>query len=510
VELRLTEPDGTVLKVVEADNLITDVAVRRSLWYMLTGQPGMASLIGAGHGTVTQSNVKVSTGVGTMGFYAMGTEVDVTPETFLPPYVDRTLTGLSPDVLFYSTGGATEVSNQMVRDRAYLNLDTAEYCFDFMKTAGAYTIKSLCVGRSHAERASTIGHVVQPVVRNASLFPVNLLAPYLLEYGQVGESDEPEDVYLWKYLSGSLYRFQLTGNRSEELTTISNAVCPVPNLAGAVVTQRKAVNANYFLGCQVYNMTTSGTTVTSTIQYIASSTFRTTSGVSSFTIPFSRMPDVAANIMPGGNLCAVMVYRPDTDVFEVFQTVSFGDHGDAGFGFNVQKAVISGLDDIATRTVTIVDLGVLPYAIGNYNGNTYSYVVPGFYDAVDEQYYLPYYHVLSPSNTQVTVGDSAFTPGIIYDKDFTAVKGNTVMRTSTSYMYPFARLDGKVRQIWPGDSGALGSSATPYFESTQLFSALNLPEPLVKPADKVLHIIYKYKLVGELISDEGDSDGGLE
>src|SRR5574344_1215334 len=82
----------------------------------------------------------------------MKDEIDITDETFMPPYITEDLLSLNDKVTFYGDPAVTsESSNVMIPflDRCYFDYVNKELVFEYRKSTGTGTVKSVCIGRKH-------------------------------------------------------------------------------------------------------------------------------------------------------------------------------------------------------------------------------------------------------------------------------------------------------------------------------------------------------------------------
>jgi hypothetical protein len=380
--------------------------------------------------------------------------------------------------------------------------DGAEYTIDYIKNSGTGTVKSLCVGRIHSEMVSTFQTFVADINRNLTWQAAAPQLQYLLEH-KSGKS------FLWKNIgTTAVYKFDLTDKTSPIIRAVPNAsswggynttgglafttgdvgsetVTAIRFNAPSIVAASNRVNvpivaslpANFFVNATVTALTT-----------IA------------FDLPQDDI-DNGTTLIPN-----VTAYHPvmlmgqdstDADpTIEIFQTVGIGPDG-----FKVMRAVLS---NILNPTSIVVDIDeetyTFPVAIGNYYYSSFDVSdLLGYYeekgvDGVDSEYYLPYTQVWQ-NNAAKGVANASFTPGIVVDKDLTTAGKRFIYRSGTAFPYitPFAKIEGKVRQMCPASAAA--NQGWVYPTNTQVFSAIQLPEPVEKTADKTLHIIYKYRLV---------------
>jgi hypothetical protein len=408
-----------------------------------------------------------------------------------PPYVLDDLYTMTDDVEVFG-GNTGNHERSLTLNASYMDLKTSTVTADFTRTFGENTIKSIVIGRIHSDRNAHFVIHMYPELRNAVWGSLNFLAPYMVEHKETGS-------YLWKYVSGTLYQFDLTKYSVSVLKTIDKTTCGVSVLGGGVAVTRGITGSESTIGFRAAYASYVDTTITDRLYYTLD--FYTAVTTNNVAIPFS----MTAGAIAGGATLAtivypVIVYLPHEDKMQVFRTVSYGDHGEDGFGCNVQVATFSGISTPASMTFEVDDLGVLPYGIGNFTATpSEASTISGYFDVDEELYYLPY--VLRVVNGVVkTVAYSSFTPGIVYDRDFGVSGKSFVLRAypdnKQTRAYPIVKVGDEIRQVHANGYETTDPtiSGFSYALFTDVFSAINLPETVFKPADKILHIIYKYKL----------------
>ncbi|MDR2170659.1 MAG: hypothetical protein LBP59_10995 [Planctomycetaceae bacterium] len=487
VEVRIVDRKGNIEKRVIGSNFITNVGKQVAIERIVRGISPLSALFQGSHTATTPytTNVYSTTNPSTMGLYLMSDEIDEDVDMVIPPYVQPNLTSLTSNVPFYGTSAVGETDKLLIPSASYLDPDTGDYAIDFVKNYGVATIKSISVGRIHGEKNSNFGLWMHEQMRNPTWVGWNLTAPYLLEHRTTGS-------FLWKYYSGYMFQVDLSNMATPVARSISGTACGIPGVSSGIAVTTGPAGEEKTIGYRAIYSSATSTTHTVNLQYTTA--FYTATSVATKPIVFTLRDSVSAGATNvGSSSQPVIVYLPETNQIQVFQTLSYGNHGDDGYGCNVQVATISGIDDPANMTYEIEDLGILDYGIGNHSSSGENYSLQGYYDVENERYYLPYAYVKNHATSVVSVIDSTFTPGIIYDAEFTAPLRRIIMRISTSQSCPFILVDGKIRQIWANSSGQ--NIGFPYVRLSQVFSAINLPEPVTKPSDKILHVIYKYRLM---------------
>jgi hypothetical protein len=156
----------------------------------------------------------------------------------------------------------------------------------------------------------------------------------------------------------------------------------------------------------------------------------------------------------------------------------------AGSGCYVQKAVIDTLNPTA---VAPVEVGWLPYAIGNFNA-TY---VHGFYH--DAKYYLPYcYEYIPSTDNSIAVATSNYLPGVVFSNDFETEHNKYMARYGQSGGYElwWGLNDSGVTQFQPFNN----TTDLMYFKVSRVMAGLDLDVPITKGIKDVLRMTYKFKI----------------
>ncbi len=463
IEVVLEDRDGKVKERQIVTNAITE-AYERYVFYDMLNAGTLSSLLRSN--TRSGFNFLTRTLPSLFGLYAMNHDIDIKRDTFLPPYVGDNQTALADGVSFYNVGGSvTESTQEMipVDQRCYFDKAKKEFVLEYVKNTGVGTVKSVCVGRSHAIKTDKFSVALTETAMPSTWLSGN--ANYLLEH-------TTDATLLWKTNGSSwTWRNNLV-TRSNE--AIGGAVC-----AGVV--------SSYFGGLVVGNvvskaakLSASGDTHVVRLTYV--NNFRTSSTAGTKDITFTCREEMTVNtaVQP------VLVYRPAQNKLEIFVTLSTGDH-DGTFGCNLQKAVVGNLDDPANLTVEIEDLGILPYAVSNWTSASVGYYLTGFFH--DGKYYLPVYAVTDDFGKMTVTAEAAFQTGIVVSSDFSTVHNTVNFRTATaSEVNAFVLTDGGVVQC------RVNAPTIPYVHLSQVLSGSNLPQPVTKNVDDVLRIIYRYRL----------------
>jgi hypothetical protein len=463
IEVVVEDRQGNVKSRQKVTNAITDAFLRYAFYDMLNG--GTLSGVLRSN-TRTGYNLLARTVPSTLGIYALDHAIDVKAETFLPPYVTSNLNTLDPGVTFYNVGGNTVEDSQVmipVDQRCYFDHTKRELVVEYVKNTGMGTVKSVCVGRSHLLKTQ-----LYSVTQTETAIPNQWLATstnYLVE------NHPTNGTSLWKAAStAAQYRFNL---KNRTMDTFNSSPL-YSNITAAVTVGGIVVGDHLF---KAIKQAASGSTYTIRLNYVQN--FRTAATVAT--------KDVSVTCQEGMSILTdsipVMVYRQDTDVLEIFVTTSAGDHG--GGGFNVQKVVVTGLDNPATMATETVDLGLLPYNISNF-GTTAAIFLSGYFDG--EHYYLPYTSTIDTQGKIDVIAENAFQNGIIVSKDFKTISRVFNMRSATTTPNLIVRADTGLLQC------QANATNIPYIFLSQVVSGANLPEPSVKELDDVLRILYRYRV----------------
>jgi hypothetical protein len=183
---------------------------------------------------------------------------------------------------------------------------------------------------------------------------------------------------------------------------------------------------------------------------------------------------------------------------ELWVTVTEGLHANGEYGYGWYRARISSVSNPDELTIEYDYLGVFPYSVAIWDYSP-PYSVHGLYH--EGKYYLPYtYRMINGVST--VINDAWFTSGLVLNAEVTEspvidsleVEREVIYRVHTDWnrvSVPVV-VNGQVQKICPTIGGAGGGF--PYMDVGQVFSAFNLPQEVIKPADKTLHIVYEYRL----------------
>ena len=466
IEVLVEDRDGNVTQRQIVTNTISE-AYERYMFYDMMTTGNLSNLLRSN--TRSGFNFLTRTIPASFGLYAMDCDIALQKNTFLPPYVGDNLTSLSPSVSFYNVGGtSTESTQEMlpVDLRCFYDKSKKEYVFEYTKNTGVGTVKSVCVGRSHTVKADKFS-VALAENATPSTWQTGTIN-YFLEHTTTGSC-------IWKGNTNTVWRNDLV-TRSV-LETISGTVC-AGNLANAsLVGGLVAGNVLYKAAKQ------SAADDTHVVRLSFINRFRTSSTIGTKDITFTCRAGMSVNT----TVTPVMVMRPDRNKLEIFVTLSIGDH-DGTVGCNLQKAVISNLDDPVNLTIEIEDLGILPYAVSNWTATTVGHYLTGFHH--DGKYYLPVYGVTNDDGNLITTADAAFQTGLVVPENFSTVLNNVSFRTSTANEFnAFVLTDDGVVQC------RANAPTIPYVHMSQILSGTNLPTAVTKSVDDVLRIIYRYRIL---------------
>ena len=471
LEVIVEDPNGNVKSRQVVPNAITDGFLRYTFYDMMNAGATLNNVLRS-H-TRTGYNFLSRVAPTNHGIYAMGSDIDIRYETFVPPYVDGRLTALHPDVVFYNVDGSmTETSLVMipVDQRCYFDHSRRELVVEYVKNTGRGSVKSICVGRSHSASAQMYSvSLAETAVPDH--WKATAAGSYLIEHHQTGGTS------LWKTVSATAgqYRFNL---KSRTVEDFSNSALHT-NITAAATVGGIVVGNHLF---KAVKQAASGSSYTLRLGYVLN--FRTASSVVNKDIVLTARAGATVRT----DTHPVMVYRTDTGELEIFVTMSLGQREeDNHYGFNLYKVIVSGLDNPATMETETVNLGFLPYAVSCHDTTGPLYVT-GYFDGTS--YYLPYNLVVHDPVFGLVANTSAaaFQNGIVISENFKTVSRLFNTRSLNTTPNLIVRADTGLLQC----QAALGT--IPYIFLSQVVSGTNLPVPSVKEPDDVLRIIYRYKI----------------
>jgi hypothetical protein len=506
ITVQIEDKTGKVKESCTVENTITDAFLKRLL---------ISSFMQSNVAAALRSVSKPSTGQyvtyldsGTFGVYALNKEIDVISETVIPPYVLTNMSSIDPSVTFYNNGASiTETGSELipVDNRSnYSRLSgTHSFTFEYIKNSGVGSVRSICVGRHYNNPQNHTGTLIgeaiyQPMWTTGTV-------EYFLEHWITGTptalcpKGNQQGTTVWKQVSSSS---QFSANFvTKQITTYANS-----NLSANLL------NAN-LVGGHVFN--NSGTYVvikaTRTSSTTTSVTIRLTYCINMIGSTTVSTRDIVVNIPDGETYSInahdpVMVSRPDNGTLEIWFTISNGelivDTETTIYGARIYKIVIDTPTDPASSGYEIVDVGIMPYVVGQYSNINVGYYLSGFYFAdlqnndaakTDNEepsgvYYLPVVgHVTQSYTGQYNNSSAAY--GIKVNEDLTVVYGDYFARTGTA---------STIASPVFTDVGVLycyvNSTTMYYVNLSGVVSGANLPQTLTKGADDVLRLIYEYSV----------------
>jgi hypothetical protein len=461
IEVRLEDRFGGLKKREIVDNTITDAYLKYVLYDCMT----LANLVAVTRATASGSLI-ASAVPNKFGIYAMSEPIVVNPDTYLPPYVDESRTGLHPSVSFYNVAGATTEASQVmipVDTRCFYDRAKLELTMEYVKNTYAGTVRSIAIGRDFATANLNFSTQQKDVAMPADFYSTT--ANYVLEHtandGTIVRKPVGTNELFTVNLKTKLYSRETNATGFNNVTTYFGAL---------------AMNGHLF---KVAKKSASGSIYTVTLTYLKDYlTAANTAATLDIAVPTRENMSVNTTVVP------VLVSRASLNKLEVFITMSTGNHG-GQIGANVKKVVVD-VSDIDNITYDVVDMGVIKYAISGF-GTVVGQYYTGLYH--NNKYYLPYYYVVKPDGTAAGATVTAFQEGVVMSSDFSAVLNVVNVRFAANSCQHHVITDtDEVIQMWP-------NLATPYVVRVgQLISGANLENPITKGENDVLRLIYKYRI----------------
>lgn len=474
IEVILEDRKGRIKARESHKNTITEAYLRHVFYNMLTvgmsddsyyGSSGLAKVLQSALYSSDYSpngNLLFRSAPTEYGIYAMNKTIDVQPDTFVPPYVSGNHTALDSSVTFYNVNGAASENSQvMVPSRCVYDNDNVQFIAEYIKNTGAGTVQSVCIGRNHSNRQL---HFASKMKDSNPVDGWSLGAgDFMLEHGT-------DFTKVWKKAgTGYVYRCDFKNKTVE-------------TLSGSSLTSNLSSNPWLVVGNVIFRVQLSSASgSTHVVRLYYRNNFQTSTTEAYKDITFTKRTDATLRT----DTYPVLVYRPDTNKLEIFVTLSIGNHADGGYGCNVWKASVDNLENPASMTSTLTDMGVIPYAVCTRNSTSNTDQYTGlFYDG---KYYLSYGFFTENGNTY-QMNDSTYNPGIIASPDLTVIHKLINYQNNQTYPnVPVICADG-VHQF------QLNLTDMPRVFLSQIVSGANLTTPITKTADDVLKIRYKYKL----------------
>jgi hypothetical protein len=460
IEVILEDKSGKVKQREVVENTITDAYLKYVL-YQCMSLTNLANATRQGTGGLISADAPNK-----FGIYVMSEPVKVSPDTYLPPYVDESRRGLSPLVSFYNNGGTTTESSQEmipVDARCYYDRSKLEYTLEYVKNTYAGVVRSIVIGRGHDSEPRFF------VVRQKDVNMPNDLysttANYVLEHtadGTVIRKPIGTNEVITANPATNLYTRTVNANGFNNITAQFGAL---------------AVNGHLF---KAVKKSASGETYTVTLTYLKDYlTAANTAANLDIAVPARSGMTVNTTVWP------VMVSRADQNKLEIFITMSTGIHG-AQVGANIKKVVVD-ISDINNIEYDVVDMGVIKYAISGYTANNVQNYMTGLFH--DGKYYLPYHYTIYPDGSLAGQTAAGFQEGVVISADFATVHRVINFRHAQNITNcPVIADDGRVIQMQ-------ANTTTPHVVRIgQVVSGTNLENPITKGENDVLRVIYRYKI----------------
>jgi hypothetical protein len=422
--------------------------------------------------------------------YTTNDAAEVTKDTVVPPYIGANGVTLGNNVSFYANyeygyvnGNSSYNAPMPESAKIMVPVDSlsgfsaargdAKFKVQYMKTIGTGVVRSVIFGRRHADLSAIFGTTFALPLSGFG----TTRAASAIEH-QINKS------VLWKSTTSTPVAFDLTNTTfnnglpagtlltSANISTLLNTSSE--QAAGSVVAAGSLWRADY--------ASNSGTNITVTLNRWYNSTT-----VQTRTITFTRDSSTPFSTL----FRPITIYRPDNDTIEIFMATAYGTFAGQS-GAMVQKAVLSNLDEaaLANVDVDISNVGVFNIVPGSYTSNMKGL---GFYDHVEQQYYLPC-GTYSDGGSVEARSNSSFTPGYVFDASTWSVEGEWTARCETYYNSSFAASFVPVRTS-NGIAFAAYDTSTPVFgKFGQVFSGVVLPTPVEKGELDTLRITYEYSL----------------
>jgi hypothetical protein len=506
ITVQIEDKDGNVKDSCTVENTITNAFLKRVLVSAFTQGSIATTLRSVSKPTTGQYASYVDSG--TFGVYAMNKEIEVLAETVVPPYVRTSMSSSDPTLVFYNNGATvTESGMELipVDNRSTYSRDANKhtYMFEFIKNSGVGSVKSICVGRSYNYPQYYTGAlfgeaIYQPIWTTGTV-------EYFLEHWVTGTPTElcpkgnQQGTTIWKQVSSSS---QFSANLvTKQITTYAQSNLSTNILNSSLVGAHVFNNNGTFVAIKATRASSATNSVVIRLSYCTTLTGTTTVSTRDITV------DVPEGETYNSSVGApVMVSRPDNGTLEIWLTVSVGAHvledESTVYGARVYKIVLATPTNPASSEYEVVEVGITPHIIGQYDSTAVGYYLSGFYFAdlqnndpekTDNEepegvYYLP----VTGHVTQAYTGwssSSSFAYGIRANADLSVVYGDYFARASSSSTASLPVFS---------DAGVVycyANSTTLYYAIVGgVVSGANLPQTIIKGADDVLRLIYEYTL----------------
>jgi len=490
VTVQIEDKRGRIKQRVEAANALSPAALHAMLYNGLTKFSTTAqTALGFGGGISASQQVSIL-GSPAFGVYALKETFDWSKNWIKPPYAAENYASLSNAVLYYNVGNnAAEDPSMMVRSvqRSYFD-PTGTFRAEFVKSVGlAGMIKSVAVGTAHSALTSNHWGTAWNEPVPSSFFTVNLGAS--TTHGIALEHKTDRTIAHCR--GGTTY--YTYDFKTQDM---------IPNMATTNLTNGCLVHTTPD-GTRIGNYVSDSNTPSASAHDIELSTSV------DWNTPVARVltpPNMAAGSLDTNRRALpVLVMRPDTQELEIFLSL----HYDGG-GCRLVKAVIDA-NNPQTGTVSWVEMGKIPYVIGQMNAVNR---LNGYYDTETATYWLPYTGVVDTDGlltfcTSALSGtgvnqNANFIPGVklqasggifnhgTYNAD--ALVNFYIARAlsdSTVSILDILKTSFGLHQGHVRDSSAASRS---YRDYGVVLSAVNLPTPVHRDTEDVLRLIYTYRL----------------
>jgi hypothetical protein len=474
IEVRLEDKRGNVKERQVVQNTITDPYLKLVLMNaMVMGSSNLNNITKGGSG-----NFVSGTNIATYGIYAMSDLVTINRDTYLPPYVDKTQTGLHPSVVFYNVNGnTTESIKEMTPELSHCYYDTIknECTMEYVKKTYAGTIRSIAIGRVHNTIDSFIficKHFGVPAeMYHTTASPV--LVDYALEHTSNG-------TILYKVVGTGTEYFSCnlkTGQYNRVLH--ASAASRISGHIGGLI-----VNGNLFRVARKGNPGAASTIATlSWIKGVFNDS--ATSG----SIDISFTPKDASYGSTVTELNPVLVARPDLGKLEIFVTVQLNTNSLAGTELVCIRKASIDISEFDTGSLTSSNITMestidFKYAISSHGTTVGSYQTGLYHDG---KYYLPIFASFTGSSANYSPSN-VYQQGVIVSSDFSTIHNLMAVRNAANqFNAPVIVQEDKVAQM------KVNTTEPTMIQSGQIISGANLPYPITKTENDILRLIYRYR-----------------
>ena len=480
VEVVLEDQYGRVKQRERANNTVTLAARDMALWAaMYYGWGNNLTRVSSG------AAILESRAFSSFGIYTMNRDVIINPLQCEAPYVDDLATGVHPDVSFYNVdGGTVETGQEMVPNNARCFLDTFDnsYTIEYTKTSGGGTVKSIILGRGHANVLQSMGRFARLPNVDSRWTGAFLTNACFLEHTQ------NDGTWFYKSTNATNTSSQVwKGNFKTRESIFLGTGNVTTNNASYVFTAAQAAQLQMaglcVQGCVYAPYAVTGTTTRTVTVY--AKTITDAVAIQNKTIVF-----------PSNGVTAASTYNPvichnlDTNRLELFQTMNCADHGVTGIGHYVMKSVMTDGYGAAANMMTWSTpelFAVLPYGIGMSHVSAAAQRSSGI--CKNGKYYLPYQTraILNPE-TASTVGDATTQYGVVIDATSKTVDREYLVRSAATMQKANVLTENGVELANYNDSNMSIGNAS------HVYSGANLTNAVVKAPTDILRVLYKYQM----------------